>query len=210
MICNVCDLPILEGAAARAVFSGGQAVEQVPTDVRLGAVTREPTFDGTGLGGANPTSPGWYPDPDPRKLERFERYWDGEAWGPDWDRRPRVEPLSSKEVARRFLLACVLPFALSLLLPYLVGQWADPQMSAVGWLGWLLLAGWGPYLVGLAGLAIVGEYRVEPVDQPRADGWEKLAGVLAWALGIWGLLATVGLLFVYVLASALAPGLTGL
>ena len=188
----------------------------------------EPTFDSTGLGEPDPTYPGWYPDPDPGYREGYERYWNGWDWSAPWARRPagdkaategagthtspRQSPIAARthtwaKVSLLYLWNCILPFALSLLLPYLVGQWADPQMSTAGWAFWLLLAGWGPYAVGIAGKSELRKGRVEADDQHGTDGWDNLAWLLAWVLGIWGGLATVGLVMAIGLARALGGGI---
>jgi hypothetical protein len=105
---------------------------------------------------------------------------------------PQVEPRDQLMDARRqaalwYGLTCLVPFALSLVLPWLVWQLAASVLSPWVEVTVLLLAGWLPFSAGVAGRAksasVCGE-------SPAAAPWGQSTAWLAWFLGAWGVFAT--------------------
>ena len=111
----------------------------------------------------------------------------------------------SVRVVLWYALVCLLPFVLCLVLPVLVWRSSPPTMSVSqlnAWAWSLLLAGWLPYLVGICGRgAVTSAYP----SSPATTRWRTPTKVLAWVLGIWGVLASLGV----VMLVGLTMGLSG-
>jgi len=97
-------------------------------------------------------------------------------------------PVAARRAALWYGLTCLVPFALSLVLPWLVWQIAASALSPWVQVTVLLLAGWLPFFAGVAGRAksasVCGR-------SPAAAPWSQLTAWLAWFLGAWGVFATV-------------------
>ena len=153
---------------------------------------------------------GWHDDPD-HSLQPL--YWDGETWsrGAPAVRRPsRREPPSNRRVNAWYVLSCLLPFGLSLALPFIVWQSASARMSASQLddlvLG-LLCAGWLPYLIGLVGRTVTSSvFDASPASEP----WRTPTLVLAWVVGVWGVVASFFLMIIPLIAIVGGAGNAGL
>ena len=161
------------------------------------------------VSGPDPTSPAWYPDPDPGYRDRYERYWTGEGWRPPGTplgRRPvggkaatdGATPRSSAKLRRWYWLACMLPFTLAVLAPYAVGSARSYPFPGGG--GWdpvldhpaMIATGWALFAVGLLG-TVVGTV---VFSKQRQEGgvaernWNSGAWTVAVIVGLFGILAT--------------------
>ena len=169
----------------------------------------EPTFDQAGLGGPNSLRPGWYPDPDPGYRDGWERHWDGEGWRPLGERRPHTPA----QVHLWYVLACMLPFTLSILLPVISLAAAPGTVSLQEWqgvMGKVFLAGFIPWLIGVAGTTR-GFFKFEVRRFLRvgpARAWNFLAWMAAAVLFVAGTGAVLfGLVVIGALIGAFGGGI---
>jgi hypothetical protein len=146
----------------------------------------------------DPPSPGWYPDR--HNLSQL-RYWDGETWTDRvWSDiaaaaspAPSLEDPARERVDEWYPLRCMLPFGLSLVVPWMFMA----LLSHTDWVSyWIFVAtGWLPWLAGAVG-TVVGASRFGELRTAHAAGarpWHAVAITLMIVLAGWGLLCSVSL-----------------
>ncbi len=145
-----------------------------------------------------PDHPGWYRDPlDPDRYP----YWDGARWtGRTVDRTS-----ATRKVRAWYLLGCVLPYALSFVLPLAFGlaargAWTPADAERV------IAAGWWPWLVGTMGSVVLAGVAAEfrHGDTAGARGWNAAAVTAAILVGGVGLVAS-GLIEVLMQIGSVTP-----
>jgi hypothetical protein len=109
-----------------------------------------------------------------------------------------------------YVLSCLLPFGLSLVLPFIVWQSTSARMSASR-LGDLVLgllcAGWVPYLIGLVGRTVTSSVFVA---SPASEQWRTPTMALARVVGVCGVAASLFLMILPLIAIVGGAGNAGL